>query len=177
MKRRHFLSGASLAAGAALASSLPKPAIAQDKLEWKMVTSWPRGLPGLATGAERLADRIGKLSGGRLTVKVFAGGELVPALGCFDAVKQGTADMAHDAAYYHIDKEQAAGFFTAVPFGMTVMTIARHTGHFIHDRLARTGETVKKGRLPDIRATNNSNKIRHGAKVRLFGDSDIPTGI
>jgi TRAP-type mannitol/chloroaromatic compound transport system substrate-binding protein len=119
MKRRLFLSGAGLAAGAALASSLPKPAIAQDKIEWKMVTSWPRGLPGLATGAERLADRIGKLSGGRLTIKVFAGGELVPALGCFDAVKQGTADMAHDAAYYHIDKEPAAGFFTAVPFGMT----------------------------------------------------------
>lgn len=119
MKRRHFLSGASLAGAAALASALPKPAIAQDKIEWKMVTSWPRGLPGLATGAERLADRIGKLSSGRLTIKVFAGGELVPALGCFDAVKQGTADMAHDAAYYHIDKEQAAGFFTAVPFGMT----------------------------------------------------------
>jgi len=119
MKRRLFLSGAGLAAGAALASALPKPAIAQDKTEWKMVTSWPKGLPGLATGAERLADRIGKLSGGRLTVKVFAGGELVPALGCFDAVSQGTADMAHDAAYYHTDKEPAAGFFTSVPFGMT----------------------------------------------------------
>ncbi|MET1027388.1 MAG: TRAP transporter substrate-binding protein [Dongiaceae bacterium] len=119
MERRNFLTGAGLVAGAALASSLPKPAIAQDKLEWKMVTSWPKGLPGLATGAERLAERIGKLSSGRLNVKVFAGGELVPALDCFDAVSQGTADMAHDAAYYHINKVPAAGFFTAVPFGMT----------------------------------------------------------
>src|ERR1700743_2949477 len=78
MKRRHFLSGASLAAGAALASALPKPAIAQDKIEWKMVTSWPRGLPGLATGAERLAERIGKLSGGPPTGKGLAGGGFVP---------------------------------------------------------------------------------------------------
>ncbi|MDY0883268.1 TRAP transporter substrate-binding protein [Dongia soli] len=119
MKRRNFLTGAGVAAGAALATSFPKPTIAQDKMEWKMVTSWPKGLPGLATGAERLADRIGKLSGGRLTVKVYAGGELVPAFGCFDAVSQGTAEMAHDAAYYHINKISAAGFFTSVPFGMT----------------------------------------------------------
>jgi TRAP-type mannitol/chloroaromatic compound transport system substrate-binding protein len=59
---------------------LAKPAIAQQRLEWKMVTSWPKGLAGVATGAERLAQRIGDLSGGQLTVKVYAAGELVPAL-------------------------------------------------------------------------------------------------
>jgi len=119
MLRRKFITGAGLAAGVGLASSLPKPAIAQDRIEWKMVTSWPKGMPGLGTGAERLAERIGKMSGGRLTIKVMAGGELVPALQCFDAVAQGTAEMAHDASYYHLSKSPACGFFTAVPFGMT----------------------------------------------------------
>ena len=71
IKRRQFLTKAAAAGtGAVAASTLAKPAIAQERMEWKMVTSWPKGLPGLATGAERLAQRIGDLSGGRLTVKV-----------------------------------------------------------------------------------------------------------
>ena len=120
MKRRNFLTGAGMAAGAAaFASGVAKPAIAQDRLEWKMVTSWPKGLPGLGTGAERLAERITKASDGRLTVKVFAAGELVPATGCFDAVSQGTAEMGHDASNYHIDRLAAAGFFCSVPMGLT----------------------------------------------------------
>ena len=83
-----------------------------------MVTSWPKGMAGLGSGAERLADRIGSLSGGRLTVKVFSAGELVPATQCLDAVSQGVADMAHDFAHYHLDKTPAAGFFASVPFGL-----------------------------------------------------------
>ncbi len=117
LKRRDLIGKA--AAGAALASSFAAPASAQDRMEWKMVTSWPKGLPGLDTGARRLADRISQLSGGRLTVTVYSAGELVPALQCFDAVAAGTAEMAHDASYYHLNKSPACGFFTAVPFGMT----------------------------------------------------------
>ncbi|HVM83332.1 MAG TPA: TRAP transporter substrate-binding protein [Candidatus Binatia bacterium] len=118
MNRRGFLAGAGIAAGTSLASALPKPAIAQDKTEWKMVTSWPKGMAGLGSGAERLADRINNLSGGRLTVKVLSAGELVPATQCLDAVSQGGADMAHDFAHYHLDKSPAAGLFASVPFGL-----------------------------------------------------------
>ncbi len=119
MNRRGFIAGTGLAATATLASTLAKPAISQDRTEWKMVTSWPKGMPGLGSSAERLADRIGKLSGGRLTVKVYAAGELVPATQCFDAVSKGTAEMGQDSAQYHTDQAPAAGFFGAVPFGLT----------------------------------------------------------
>ena len=119
MKRRDFLAGAGIAGAASLASSFPKPAIAQDRIEWKMVTSWPKGLPGLDTGAQRLAQSIASMSDGRMTVQVYSAGELVPAFGVFDAVADGTADMGHDAAYYHLSKSPACGFFTTVPFGLT----------------------------------------------------------
>jgi TRAP-type mannitol/chloroaromatic compound transport system substrate-binding protein len=76
-------------------------------------------LPGVGTGAERLARRIETMSGGRLKIRVFAAGELVPALKCMDAVMDGTAEMGHDAAYYHLGKHRALALFTAVPFGMT----------------------------------------------------------
>ncbi|MBI1207806.1 MAG: twin-arginine translocation signal domain-containing protein [Azospirillum sp.] len=121
MERRSFIKGAAAAgvAGAAVASSFPKPAISQGAQEWRMVTSWPKGLPGVGTGAQKLADNIGKMSGGRLTIKVYAAGELVPALQCFDAVSNGTAEMGHDASYYHLSKSEACAFFTAFPWGLT----------------------------------------------------------
>lgn len=46
--RRSFIKGAALGGAgvaATAASSLPAPAIAQERREWRMVTSWPRGLP------------------------------------------------------------------------------------------------------------------------------------
>ncbi|MET0169104.1 MAG: TRAP transporter substrate-binding protein, partial [Aliihoeflea sp.] len=73
----------------------------------------------LGVGAQRLADRITKASGGRLTVQLYASGEVVPALGALDAVIDGSAEMSHGAAYYWQNKSQGLSFFTGVPFGMT----------------------------------------------------------
>jgi TRAP-type mannitol/chloroaromatic compound transport system substrate-binding protein len=89
-----------------------------ETFEWNMVTSWPPRLPGLGLGAEHIAERIGRASAGRFGVKVYAGGELVPALEVFDAVSRGTAQMGHDASYYHRGKVPAAQYFTSIPFGM-----------------------------------------------------------
>lgn len=86
--------------------------------EWKMVTTWPKNFPGLGTGAEFLAELIEKVTGGRIRVRVYGGGEMVPALQAFDAVSRGTAEMGHGASYYWKSKTEAAQFFSAVPFGM-----------------------------------------------------------
>lgn len=90
-----------------------------EVLRWKLVTTWPKNLPGLGRAPETFARRVDELSGGRLQVRVYGGGEIVPALGVFDAVAGGVAEMGHGAAYYWKGKIPAAVFFTAVPFGMT----------------------------------------------------------
>jgi TRAP-type mannitol/chloroaromatic compound transport system substrate-binding protein len=59
------------------------------------------------------------MSGGRIEVKVFGAGELVPAFEIFDAVSRGTAEMGHGSAYYWKGKSEAAQFFSTVPFGLT----------------------------------------------------------
>lgn len=107
--------------GAAGASTLAAPAIAQSgiAIEWRMVTSWPKNLPGPGVTAERLAQRISVMSDGALKVRVHAAGELVPALQVFDAVAAGTAHMAHTASFFWQGKMKAAPFFTSVPFGLT----------------------------------------------------------
>jgi TRAP-type mannitol/chloroaromatic compound transport system substrate-binding protein len=114
--RRMLARGGAVAAVGAMAV----PAIAQsDKRRWRMVTSWPKRLPGPGMSAERIAERIGKLSGGRLEITVSAAGEIVPAFEVLDAVGSGVAEMGHTAAFYWQGKEPAAAFFTTVPFGLT----------------------------------------------------------
>jgi len=93
-------------------------ATASRTYEWKMVTTWPPNFPIFQQGVERFAQNVKTMSNGRLNIKVYAGGELVPPLQTFDAVSQGTADIGHGAAYYWAGKIPAAQFFTAVPFGM-----------------------------------------------------------
>ncbi len=120
MKRRDFIKSAG--AGSLLAGGLVTGAgvaVAKPKYQWKMVTTWPKNFPGLGTGANNLAALINELSGGRIEVKVYGAGELVPALEVFDAVSRGTAQMGHGAAYYWKGKSEAAQFFSAVPFGLT----------------------------------------------------------
>ena len=128
MKRRDFVGSLALAGGLAACGPRSDSGAAGDcepgkTFEWNMVTSWPPGLPGAGVGAANLAKRIEMASGGRLRIKVFAGGELVPALEVFDAVRTGTAQMGHDAAYYHRGKVPAAQYFTAIPFGLNANEI------------------------------------------------------
>lgn len=128
MKRRQFVTGMVAATGAAACSSEPNncasgEAANQETFEWNLVTSWPPGLPGLGVGVTNLAKRIDAASAGRLKIKVYAGGELVPALEVLDAVSRGAAQMGHDSAYYHRGKIPAAQYFTVVPFGQTVHEI------------------------------------------------------
>ena len=116
MERRSFLRGAALAgAGATLAA----PAIAQDKVELTIVSTWPRDFPGLGTSAQRLAARIQELSKGEIAVTYFAAGEKVGAFDSFDEVASGNSQAYIAADYYWKGKHPGWAYFTAVPFGFT----------------------------------------------------------
>jgi TRAP-type mannitol/chloroaromatic compound transport system substrate-binding protein len=137
MERRDFLRKAGLAATGAVAAAAGLAGCAQEKKEeakgpavqpkktyaWKMVTTWPPNLPVLQTGAERFAKRVAEATGGQLKIEVFAGGELVPPLGVFDAVSEGTVECGSGASYYWAGKVPAAQWFAAVPFGFNAQGI------------------------------------------------------
>ncbi|MCP5205585.1 MAG: TRAP transporter substrate-binding protein [Hahellaceae bacterium] len=90
----------------------------QQTYQWKLVTTWPKNFPGLGEAPERFAKDVERMSQGRLKIKVYGGGELVPPLEVFDAVSQGTAEAGHGAGYYWKGKVPAAQFFSTVPFGL-----------------------------------------------------------
>lgn len=128
MKKRTLL-GLCLAATVALSGcqkdekAVSETTKAAKTYEWKLVTSWPKNFPGLGMAPERFAEMVDTMSNGRLKIKVYGGGELVPPLQVFDAVSQGTAEMGHSGAYYWKGKVPAAQFFTSVPFGLTAQEI------------------------------------------------------
>src|SRR4051812_35408339 len=116
--RRALLRGG----GLALLGAVAAPAVARAQmLRWRMVTSWPKRLPGPGMSAERVAERISTLSGGRLQITVQAAGEVVPAFEVLDAVGGSVAEMGHTAAFYWQGKQPAAAYYTTVPFGLTPM--------------------------------------------------------
>ncbi|WP_299675489.1 TRAP transporter substrate-binding protein [uncultured Roseobacter sp.] len=115
MDRRKFLASAGVGTAAA---ALASPAIAQDKRQWKMVTAWPKNLPGPGVAAQTLADRITTLSGGRIEVRLFPAGELVPGRGVFDAVSEGTAELYHAVPAYWGSKSKGILLFGSQPFGL-----------------------------------------------------------
>ncbi len=125
MKRRDFVAGVgfgtlatSIAACSKAVTTDCAPGASGKTFKWNMVTSWPPMFPGLGTGADYLGKIIEAASGGRIEVKVYAAGELVPALEVFDAVASGSAQIGHTGAYYWKGKSPATQLFGAVPFGM-----------------------------------------------------------
>ncbi len=113
--RRTLVGGAGLGIASLAAPNIARAAT----IRFRMVTSWPRRLPGPGMSAERVAERIRALSGGRLDIAVSAAGEIVPAFEVLDAVGSGVVEMGHTASFYWQGKMPAAAFFTTVPFGLT----------------------------------------------------------
>ena len=144
MRRRAFLKAGGAGVATAAASTLAAPAIAQGTLQWKMVTAWPKNLPGPGVAAQLLADRITALSGGRIEVKLYAAGELVPGPGVFDAVAEGTAELYHAVPAYWGSKSKGILLFGSQPFGLRadeqVGWLAHGGGQALYDEIyARFG--------------------------------------
>jgi len=133
MNRSKFfktLAGATLALPFGIKALTQKEESFQDinintgkKLEWKMVTTWPPNFPLIGESCLLFAQLVEKMSSGRLKIRVFGGGELVPALEAFDAVRNGSAEIGSGAAYYWAGKIPAAQFFSSVPFGMNAQQV------------------------------------------------------
>ncbi len=142
MDRRRFIKktgGALVAAGAAAGIAYAPSVIAQPKIQWRMSTTWTPALDVMQGSAQRLAKLVDEMSGGRFRIEVFAAGQLMPALACFDAASKGTIEAFMGASYYWAAKDPAVQWFTSVPFGMNPGGMA--TWYFHGDGLKLWEET------------------------------------
>ncbi len=101
-----------LAAGAA-------PAVhAQAAIRWRLASSFPKALDTIFGAADVFAQKVNAMSGGKFSISVHPGGELMPPFGVVDGVQQGTVEVAHTAPYYFFGKNDVFAIGTAIPFGL-----------------------------------------------------------
>jgi TRAP-type mannitol/chloroaromatic compound transport system substrate-binding protein len=129
LHRREFLKKATVAGGAAALGACggaetggavtQEAAASGPRVAWRLATSFPRSLDLIHGAGEHIAARVSALTGGNFTMRVYAAGEIVPALQVMDAVQQGTVQCGVSPGYYYIGKSPALAFDSSVPFGLS----------------------------------------------------------
>jgi TRAP-type mannitol/chloroaromatic compound transport system substrate-binding protein len=89
------------------------------ELKWRLTSSFPKSLDTLYGAAESFSKKLAAITDNKFQVRVFAPGEIVPALQALDAVQNNTVEMCHTASYYFVGKDLTFGFDAGVPFGLT----------------------------------------------------------
>jgi TRAP-type mannitol/chloroaromatic compound transport system substrate-binding protein len=117
MKRRKFLKGSAVGL-AATAVAAPAVVAQPAGVRWRIQTSWPKSLDAMHGAVDVMAKRIAELTDGKFEIRVFAGGEVVPALQVYDAVSAGTIEGGHTLTSFYIGKRPALAFDAGVAFGM-----------------------------------------------------------
>ncbi len=87
------------------------------KIIWKSSGHGPASDPSQIFH-DKLCNAITEATGGRLTVKPFVGGSIVPAYKEVDAIDQGVLQMGYTCPMYNLDKWPAAGLVSSRPGGL-----------------------------------------------------------
>lgn len=104
--------------GVALGVSLSVAAVAQDRIRWRMASALPTNVPIVGDGAIYFSEKVEEVSRGRLQIKAFDPGKLVPANQIYDAVRGGSVDAGWSYSCYWMGKNTANALFCSVPFGL-----------------------------------------------------------
>jgi TRAP-type mannitol/chloroaromatic compound transport system substrate-binding protein len=117
MERRDFIKHAGIAG--ILAAGVAPAAHAQGAtIRWRLASSFPKALDTIFGAADVFAKKVSEMSGGKFTISVHSGGEIMPPFGVVDGVQQGTVECAHTAPYYFFGKDETFAMDCAIPFGL-----------------------------------------------------------
>src|SRR5258708_8748266 len=122
MQRRKFLRNAGVGVAAVAASAtLAASAIAQSmpELKWRLASSFPKSLDTLYGAGETFAKYITETADNKFQIRIFAAGVIVPGLQVAAAAQNGTVEICHTAAAYHVGNDPTFAFDTALPFATT----------------------------------------------------------
>lgn len=106
--RRNFIAGAALAPAAMVAA--PSVLRAQDSHSWRFQTLWGAGSINMKI-FNAFCERVGEMSGGRLTIEALSGGAVVGALEMYDAVENGILDGQNGGGSYVAQRDIAFSMF------------------------------------------------------------------
>ncbi|MGE4299134.1 MAG: TRAP transporter substrate-binding protein [Desulfovibrionaceae bacterium] len=118
LMRKTMLGLMVLALAALVVAPISNVAQAADKpIVWKSSGHGPASDPSQIYH-DKLCNAITEASGGRLVVKPFVGGSIVPAYKELDAVDQNVLQLCYTCPMYNLDKWKAAGLISSRPGGL-----------------------------------------------------------
>jgi TRAP-type mannitol/chloroaromatic compound transport system substrate-binding protein len=180
--RRRFLVKASgvMAAAVATAAVDAPNVIAQPKIRWRMPTTWTPALDVLQGAAQRVAQIVEEMTGGRFRIEVSPAGQLMPALGVFDAAAQGTVEGFMASTVHWPTKDPAIVWFCTVPFGINPQGMAAwftqgdglklwEEAYAPYNLLPRPGSAVAPQMAGWFRKKINTTADYKGLKMRIPG--------
>jgi len=91
---------------------------AAEKIRWKVQSTFNTGWPALGDPIARLADTLNKATDGRIQLKVYEPGKILPPLEISPSISKGDLPAAYNYMAYDQGRIPAAVLFAAVPFGM-----------------------------------------------------------
>ena len=91
---------------------------AADVIKWRMQVLWDAATLPYAI-EKTFVDRVKELTGGRMEIKIFAPGSLVPTNQMLDAIQKGMFEMTKQYEGYDIGRLPHAAFTSALPCGFT----------------------------------------------------------
>lgn len=95
-----------------------EPASAAEKIRWKVQSTFNTGWPALGDPIAYLAKTLDRATDGRIKLKVYEPGKIVPPLEITPSISRGDLPAAYNYLAYDQGRIPSAVLFSAVPFGM-----------------------------------------------------------
>jgi len=90
------------------------------QLNLNLASVYPTSLTLVGTATHKLSDKIKRASGGKINIKVYEPGALVPGLESIQAVSKGSVDLAWSSPGFYAGTDSAFNMFSTVPFGPAI---------------------------------------------------------
>ena len=91
---------------------------AQDSIKWKVQSTFNTAWPALGDPIARVSETLKEVTDGRINLKIFEPGKIVPPLEISPSISQGDLPAAYNYLAYDQGRIPSAVLFSAVPFGM-----------------------------------------------------------
>lgn len=91
-----------------------------ETINWRMSTVWPPSIPFIEAD-RKFVQIVNQISAGRLKIKLFTAGEIVPPYQLFDAVSDGVVQGGFDWSGYWAGKNTAFALLGAFPMLLTAV--------------------------------------------------------